>query len=47
MTEPLLSTHGLGRSFGKLEVLSGLEEGQEIIITKPRESVISTGMFGG
>lgn len=25
MTEPLLTTHGLGRSFGKLEVLSGLD----------------------
>lgn len=29
------------------EVLSGLEEGQEIIISKPRQAVISTGMFGG
>ncbi len=29
------------------EVVSGLEEGQEIIIAKPRDAVISTGMFGG
>ena len=29
------------------EVLSGLEEGQEIIITKPRENAISSGLLGG
>jgi HlyD family secretion protein len=29
------------------EVLAGLEEGQEIIITKPRENAISGGLFGG
>ncbi|NLG28604.1 MAG: hypothetical protein GX557_11890, partial [Chloroflexi bacterium] len=29
------------------EVLSGLDENQEIIVAKPRESVLTTGFFGG